>query len=305
MTPKDESMLAFNSKDTEQWEEDIATVFSRWDTGVKAIPSIYRHVPTRPQRGRYSFHPRMYVASYEPPEFQADFCIIMAKGDGENREFKIVPVPDPDDLEDFCVDGSRPWQVEDKPFVDENDRRKDDRKSSKPKDVFTLNRPCEDVPLLFSIGLSLVPRETRTFIQNRLQEALATPLNPGSYPQTSDIISTSVGHAIQWARPRRVGPGWGGWDDSYRWQGAGLSITKDMIPSTEWKSGFESVFKFVDESGEVTDVVPNVMEKESRRGPETLRNMVPENWPGQVEMDDRWNNLSDDPNTAPRESRDW
>ena len=68
-------------------------------------------------------------------------------------------------------------------------------------------------------------------------------------------LATSAGHVMHHERPANVCLGWGGYDKFTRWQASGRQVTKDMVEKEEWSTDLMAPITFVNEAGEVTDIV--------------------------------------------------
>jgi hypothetical protein len=138
-------------------------------------------------------------------------------------------------------------QLSDNPPTAGDELMPESRTLAKPKDVFTIKNPCEDVQTLFEHKLALAStEEDRKNIEAILQQASETPPGPRSYPDPP-AISTSTGHVIRYTHPPKVGVSWGDFDAAEKWQAAGLQITKGLIPNKTRKKKLPNSRTFVEE----------------------------------------------------------
>jgi hypothetical protein len=203
----DTEALLYRASDMEGSEARMVEVLQNWSDSRRKAGAIYGQTLLETDGGGSAPVARMYIPRDEDPQRKAGFCAIISKGYPQNAEYTLAMVHDGENNDALIDDGFGPWEVPQRPFAAQKNRLVDKRQCPKPDDVFTVNKPSDDVLRLYFEEFAPKIYGDRWHCEDQL--LLSSAADPKTYPSVAGISPTSPGHLIQHARPLRVGAGWG------------------------------------------------------------------------------------------------
>lgn len=146
--------------------------------------------------------------------------------------------------------------------------------TERPRDIDTFDQPLKEAEKYLATGYKLMKHATKTDWEpgnllgddGKDPEIMKKTITGIPWEERDNItdprVGTSTGHIPVHVRPTTACAGWGGYDEFISWQAAGRAVRKEMVKDEKWNRQRNATVRFVDEDGNVTDIVENKIPEE-------------------------------------------